>query len=97
MSVSKFSRILPLVLALALSACQSTGGGTQENAAPPKNRCEQLKQQRDYNTATGRAVAKATCEGIFTKLSNKESTLWMHREHARQRACKARTGEFCPD
>lgn len=89
--------MLPLLFAVLIAGCQSDGTGTPEASAAPKNRCEELKLQSSYNTATGRAIANATCQGIFTKLSNKESTLWVHREHARQRGCQARTGKLCED
>ncbi|WP_269583092.1 hypothetical protein [Roseibium sp. Sym1] len=92
-------KILVFLSIAALAGCQSTAAPTSESGSPnsSKSLCEKAKQQGDYNTATGRTAANATCAGIYTKLSTKDSTLWFHREHTRQRGCLAATGKLCED
>ncbi|MCK7611606.1 hypothetical protein [Roseibium sediminicola] len=92
-----------ILLIAGLAGCQSTSttstttSRTSDASGGGQSRCEKLKQESFYNTATGRSVANATCAGIFTKMSYKDSNTWVHRENTRQRGCLQQTGKLCED
>lgn len=106
MKKAVFLKALTILSIAALAGCQSTSttttspkasSRTSEASGGSQSRCEKLKQEGFYNTANGRAVANATCAGIFNKLSYKEANTWLHRENTRQRGCLQQTGKLCED
>jgi len=97
-------RAFAILSIAALAGCQSTSttsttetSRTSDASGGSQSRCEKLKQESFYNTATGRSVANATCAGIFTKMSYKDANTWVHRENTRQRGCLQQTGKLCED